>query len=121
MAVGKPSINAFFFDINSNNKVYEVYIDVTNFPDTNDFLDCRYREKGSNGEWEWVLSPDLFDINSTQNTDKAFSDAIGKINVKLKEMFNLDVDTTIPESGVERIKWLLLNSLKWDGTGLVIS
>ncbi len=120
MSVGTPSANAFMFELTSNNKDYDVYIDVTNFPDTNDFLDCRYREKGTNGEWLWVLSPDLFNLEDTQSTDKAFSEAISKINEKLKKTFNLQEVSAIPDKGVDRLKWLLSNRLKWSGKELLI-
>lgn len=69
-------------------------------------IDVRYKQ-GAN--WVYVCAPSFWtqDLTTKATTDAVFSKALAEINTELKKA--LGSNTTEPEKGLERIKWLMQN------------
>ena len=67
-------------------------------------LDTRYKVGDS---WAYLAAPSLFldQITTKAKTDELFENAIAEINAALEEAFGKV--STEPESGIERVRWLV--------------
>lgn len=114
MSRGTPEADDFHGQIvDKNGKHYDLYIELLEgFSSDALDLDCRTREQGTS-EWKWLCGIDLYksQMNDTVSTDDKFNKALDKINIEIKKAFG-ENNSPIPESGEERIKWLIQHALK---------
>jgi hypothetical protein len=72
-------------------------------------LDARYH---TGFDWAFIAAPSIYEsqTKSKKETDARFKEVIQEINEALEETLGKD-DTTAPESGFDRVQWLLKNKL----------
>lgn len=121
MSRGAPEADDFHGQIVSKDgKQYDLYIELLNgfSPDALE-LDCRTREQGSK-EWMWLCGIDIqrSKLIDTASTDEIFNKALDKINIEIKKAFG-ENKSPIPESGEERIKWLIQHALKIENNEVI--
>jgi len=110
MAFGDPAEGAYHFVIEGD-KNYDAFIQVLDFQGFSN-LDLRYRLPESE-KWTWFNSGGDVELNATQLTNKADTDAeIDRIldlyNAAIKKAFGGDSGEG-PASGLERVRWLIKN------------
>jgi len=69
-------------------------------------LRAEYQKEGN---WTYITAPTLFESKMTtkESTDDEYIKALAEINSKMAEMFG--EEPSEPESGSERIQWLMDN------------
>jgi len=80
----------------------------------------RSEYKNNSGDWIYIAEPTIFETNltTTESTDEAYKKSLDKINIAMAEMFG--GDTSEPESGTDRIKWLVDNKTIVENNNLKI-
>lgn len=70
-----------------------------------------YRASGANDDvaWDFILEPELYaeKMTSYDGTIAELNRVLSQINNRIEQMFGSDA--TIPQKGVELVKWLLAN------------
>ena len=110
MAFGDPTEGAYHFVIEGD-KNYDAFIQVLDYDGFSN-LDLRYKLTDAS-KWTWFSSGGDVELNESQLTNKADTDAeIDRIldlyNAAIKKAFGSDSGSE-PESGLERVRWLIKN------------
>ena len=119
MSNSEPSASAYFFIIDGATKQYDAFFDIVQIGAEN-YGEVRYRALSSSPDTPWVyLSPvtksgqDVeFDANkmlTASDTDAEIDTVLNALNEGIKKAFG-GSSTTKPESGIERVRWLLKNN-----------
>tara|TARA_Y100000310_G_scaffold342527_1_gene446152 strand:- start:1905 stop:2291 length:387 start_codon:yes stop_codon:yes gene_type:complete len=120
--IGAPSAGAKHFVLDGKHKQYDAYIDIVEYFTGQWGIDCRYREIGTSGKWVWLLAPQIIEnqLGNESSADEALSQAIKLINEEIKTVFGGEVKP-IPESGIERLEWIVTNGLKVENNVISIA
>ena len=114
-----PSSDAYFFIIDGATKQYDAFFDVVQIG-SESYGEVRYRPLGSPPETPWVYMPPVtkagqdteFDANkmlTAEATDAEIDTVLDALNEGIKKAFGAG-PTDKPESGIERVRWLLKNN-----------
>jgi len=121
MALSDPSVGACLFVIGTNSTQYDAFFDVKEIGDSF-YGQVRYRPLNSAPTVPWVfLSPsagsspndsqfDLKRMTTKETTDAEIDSVLDNANRSIKEVFG-DSGGSAPESGIERVRWLLKNNM----------
>lgn len=113
---GMPEADDFTFVLTAaNGEKYDAFIEVskiTGFSSTE--LDIRTRKQGNpSAEWDFLHGMTFYesDIDTKQKTDELLDEFISQANEAIKKVFG-SASVEAPESGVERLEWVIKNKLQ---------
>ncbi|MCP4881186.1 MAG: hypothetical protein GY905_11620 [Gammaproteobacteria bacterium] len=113
MSKHDPKTGAFYFT--AYDEELAIFIDTF---DVMHSLKCVVKSKGN---WQYVTAPTIlkFGTNTKEEIDAEFEEALVKINKALALTFG-KAPSTEPQTGVERVQWLLSNKVKLKNGRLTI-
>lgn len=104
-----PMPHALFFEIEG----VKFYVDIKN---DIDYIMMRLSMKRAEDvNWVYFAHESIFfdQVKTAEATDAKFSEAVDKFNRKLVEYFGKD-ESVAPESGEQRLIWLVKNKLEFN-------
>ena len=112
--IGDPSADAYFFTIDAGDKQYDAHFDINDIG--GDFYgDVRYRALNSAPDTPWIYLPPVGDVEfdaskmtTASDTDAEIDTVLDALSKGIEKVFG-GSSTTKPESGIERVRWLLKN------------
>ena len=120
MAFGDPTESAYFFVIDAGSKQYDAFFDINTAGEDN-YGNVRYRELNSADNVPWVYLSPMAGNSSTDTqfdsdkmltkaaTDAEIDSVLANYSSAIKKVFG-GSSSTIPESGIERVRWALKNN-----------
>lgn len=85
-----------------------------------------YTEVYENGEWQYLIAPSIlgFGVDTKEEIDAEFIQAFRIINDKIQEVYSGKEDSPPvieePQTGVERVQWLLSNKIKVENNQIIV-
>lgn len=99
---------------NSKGEGFDVFVEISEITGfSSKELDCRYRKIGSNSDkWTFLHGMQIYEheLDTGEKTDAIFNKFAEELKEAIKKVFRAQ-SIEIPESGFERLDWLVKNRL----------